>query len=112
MSYANNWFLFQDGEFCFSDTEGIECHKSEHIIAIYEYNSTLPKWIALLLFNFKQTSTQRDKWRAITDISQSTIGIMLEFQNGRKVKIMANYLEIDPNFTEALQSLLLNSTSE
>jgi len=107
--YAINWYHFQDGELCFSDAKGIECHKIEDIAAIYEYKRALPKWIAIPIFLFGEKNVQSNSWTLIAATSAPEMGIIIEFHNGRKLKILANHLNGDTKFAQQIRELYKTS---
>jgi len=105
IKYASNWYLFTEDSFQWSDTEGIGEVLLQDIVSIKPYKRQLPKWVAPLIILFGRGQPVATGAGMISMSSSPEIGMEITIKSGKKIKVMANYLEADKVFTERFQEL-------
>ncbi len=105
IKYASNWYLFTEDAFEWSDTGGIGRVTLKDIVSIEPYKRQLPKWIAPLIILFGRGQPVATGAGMISMSSSPEIGMEITIKSGKKIKVMANYLEADKVFTEKFQEL-------
>jgi hypothetical protein len=105
VKYASNWFLFTEDSFQWSDTDGIGSVPVKDVVSIKPYKKQLPKWVAPLIILFGRGQPVATGAGMISMSSSPEIGMEITIRSGKKIKVMANYLEADEVFTERFQTL-------
>jgi hypothetical protein len=105
VKYASNWYLFTDDSFQWSDTDGIGSVPVKDVVSIKPYKKQLPKWVAPLIILFGRGQPVATGAGMISMSSSPEIGMEITIRSGKKIKVMANYLEADEVFTERFQTL-------
>jgi len=105
VKYASNWYLFTEDSFQWSDTDGIGKVSLKDIVSIKPYKKQLPKWVAPLIILFGRGQPVATGAGMISMSSSPEIGMEITTRSGKKIKVMANYLEADKVFTERFQEL-------
>jgi hypothetical protein len=105
LKYAASWYLFTEDSFQWSGKEGIGEVPLKNIISIKPYKKQLPKWIAPLIILFGRGEPVATGAGMISMSSSPEIGMEITLKSGKKIKIMANYLEGNKLFSERFQEL-------
>ena len=105
VKYASNWYLFTEDSFQWSDEDGIGNVPLKDIVSIKPYKKQLPKWVAPLIILFGRGQPVATGAGMISMSSSPEIGMEITTKSGKKIKVMANYLEADEVFTEHFQEL-------
>ncbi len=105
IKYASNWYLFTEDSFEWSDSDGIGKVSLKDIISIKPYKRQLPKWLGPLMILFGRGNAVATGAGMISMTSSPEIGMEIMLKSGKKVKVMANYLEADDMFTQRFQEL-------
>ena len=105
IKYASNWYLFTEKTFQWSDEEGIGSISTNDIVSIKPYKRQLPKWVAVLIVLFGRGKVGATGMGSLAASSTPEIGMEITTKAGKKIKVMANYLEADEMFTERFQEL-------
>ena len=103
--YASNWYLFTEDSFQWSDADGIGKVSLQDIVSIKPYKKQLPKWVAVLIVLFGRGNVGATGMGSLAASSAPEIGMEITTKSGKKIKVMANYLEVDEVFTERFQEL-------
>jgi len=105
IKYASNWYLFTEDSFEWSDTDGIGKVPLKDIVSIKPYKRQLPKWVGPLMILFGRGNAVATGAGMISMSASPEIGMEITLKSGKKVKVMANYLEADKVFTQRFQAL-------
>lgn len=105
VKYASRWYLFTEDSFQWSGKNGIESISLADIISIKPYTRSLPKWIAPLIILLGRAQPGPTGIGTLTATSSPEIGMEIIANSGKKIKVMANYLESSDEFTERFQAL-------
>lgn len=103
--YASNWYLFTKDSFQWSDRDGIGKVSLQDIVSIKPYRRELSGWIAVLIVLFGRGKVGATGIGSLAASSNPEIGMEITTTSGKKIKVMANYLEADEVFTERFQDL-------
>ena len=105
IKYASNWYLFIEKTFRWSDEDGIGSISTNDIVSIKPYKRQLPKWVAVLIVLFGRGNVGATGMGSHAASSTPEIGMEITTKTGKKIKVMANYLEADDVFTGRFQEL-------
>ena len=105
IKYASNWYLFTEKTFRWSDADGIGSISTNDIVSIKPYKRQLPKWVAVLIVLFGRGNVGATGMGSLAASSTPEIGMEITTKTGKKIKVMANYLEADEVFTERFQEI-------
>ena len=105
IKYASNWYLFTEKMFRWSDADGVGSLSTNDIVSIKPYKRQLPKWVAVLIVLFGRGNVGATGMGSLAASSTPEIGMEITTKSGKKIKVMANYLEADEVFTERFQEL-------
>jgi multisubunit Na+/H+ antiporter MnhG subunit len=105
VKYASNWYLFEEDGLRYSSIKGIQTISFEEIVSIEPYSRRLPKWVAPLIILLGRGNIGAIGLGLITASSASEIGMEITLNSGKRLRIMANYLQSDTQFTQRFQAL-------
>ncbi len=105
IGYASNWYLFTEKSFQWSDFSGIGHVKLDDIISVKPYKRQLPKWVGMLIILFGKGQPGATGMGILASTSAPEIGMEITIKSGKKIKVMANALESDKEFTQRFQEL-------
>ena len=105
IKYASNWYLFKEGSFEWSDKDGIGKVPLKDIVSIKPYKRQLPKWVGPLMILLGRGNAVATGAGMVSMTSSPEIGMEITTKSGKKIKVMANYLEADEVFTKRFQEL-------
>ena len=105
IKYASNWYLFTEDSFEWSDKDGIGKIPLKDIVSVKPYKKQLPKWVGPLMILFGRGNAVATGAGMISMSASPEIGMEITLKSGKKVKVMANYLEADKVFTQRFQAL-------
>ena len=75
------------------------------IVSVRPYKKQLPRWIAPLIVLFGRGQSSATGVGILSGTSTAEIGMEITTNSGEEIKVMANYLETDEEFTEKFQQL-------
>ncbi len=105
INYASRWYLFTEDLFEWSGSNGVESVYLKDIVSIKPYKRQLPKWVAWLIILLGRGQPGATGIGMITGTSAPEVGMDITTKSGKKIRVMANYLESDEVFTETFQDL-------
>ncbi len=105
IKYASNWYLFTEKSFRWSGSGGVQRVALSEIVSVKPYKRQLPKWVAVLIVLFGRGNVGATGMGSLAASSAPEIGMEITTKSGKKIKVMANYLESDEVFTERFQEL-------
>ena len=105
VKYASNWYLFTEDTFQWSDTDGIGSISTSDIVSIKPYKKQISKWVAVLIVLFGRGKVGATGMGSLAASSTPEIGMEITTKSGKKIKVMANYLEADEVFTERFNEI-------
>ncbi len=105
IKYASNWYLFTEKSFRWSGSGGVQRVALSEIVSVKPYKRQLPKWVAVLIVLFGRGNVGATGMGSLAASSAPEIGMEITTKSGKKIKVMANYLEADEVFTERFQEL-------
>ena len=106
--YASSWYRFKDGSFQWSGSSGIQSIALADVVSVKPYKRQLPRWIAPLIVLFGRGQPGATGVGILSGTSAPEIGMEITTNSGERIKVMANYLEADDEFTEKFQELERN----
>lgn len=105
IKYASSWYLFAENSFRWSGKDGIESVSLDDIISIKPYTRQLPKWVAPLIILFGRGQPGATGIGMLSATAAPEVGMEIATNTGKKIRVMANYLESDETFTARFQEL-------
>ncbi|MEA2048471.1 MAG: hypothetical protein U9O64_08520 [Campylobacterota bacterium] len=105
IAYASNWYLFTEKSFRWSGSGGIQSVALTDIVSIKPYKRQLPKWVGFLIILFGRGQPGATGMGILAGTSAPEIGMEITTKSGTKIKVMANALESDKEFTKSFQEL-------
>jgi hypothetical protein len=105
IKYASNWYLFTDKMFKWSDEDGVGSIYTKDIISIEPYKKQISKWVAVMIVLFGRGKVGATGMGSLAASSTPEIGMEITIKSGKKIKVMANYLEANEVFTKRFQEL-------
>ncbi len=105
LKYAASWYLFTEDTFEWSGAEGTGKVPLKDIVSIKPYKKQLPKWVAPLIILFGRGQPVATGAGMISMSSSPEIGMEITLKSGKKIKVMANYLEDNKVFSERFQEI-------
>jgi len=105
VKYASNWYLFMEDSFQWSDENGIGKVSLSDIVSVKPYKRQLPKWVAPLIILFGRGQPVATGTGMISMSSSPEIGMEIATKSGKRIRVMANYLEADEVFTKHFKEL-------
>ncbi|WP_296824780.1 hypothetical protein [Sulfurovum sp.] len=105
VKYASNWYLFTEDSFQWSDENGIRKVSLDDIVSVKPYKRQLPKWVAPLIILFGRGQPVATGAGMISMSSSPEVGMEITIKSGKRIRVMANYLEADKVFTKRFQEL-------
>jgi len=105
IKYASNWYFFTEDSFEWSDMDGIGKVPLKNVVSVKPYKRQLPKWVGPLMILFGRGNAVATGAGMISMSTSPEIGMEIMLKSGKKVKVMANYLEADDVFSQRFQAL-------
>lgn len=105
IKYASSWYLLDEDLLRWSDESGINTISTDDIVSIKPYKKVISKWVALLIVAFGRGKVGATGIGSLAASSTPEVGVQITTSKDKSIKIMANYLEADDNFTKMLEEL-------